>query len=70
MKELPQQIATNAEISCSLERALSARGKSLENTEEIVTYLNNLCTTLASIKELPNQDGFYNDVCKRYVFNF
>ncbi|VDK81266.1 unnamed protein product [Litomosoides sigmodontis] len=42
MKELPQQIATNAELSHSFERALSARGKNVESTEEIVTYLNNL----------------------------
>ncbi|CAG9534709.1 unnamed protein product [Cercopithifilaria johnstoni] len=70
MRKLPQQIATDAEISHSLERALSVRGEDLENTEEIVSYLNNLCTVLTSVKELPNRDGFYNVICKRYVFNF
>ncbi|KAL3994254.1 hypothetical protein ACH3XW_20985 [Acanthocheilonema viteae] len=69
MKKLPQQIATDAD-SHSLERAFSVREENLKNTKEIVKYLNNLCTVLVNVKELPNRDGFYNDVCKRYVLNF
>ncbi|MCP9261666.1 BMA-RICT-1, isoform b [Dirofilaria immitis] len=65
MKKLPQQVAMSAEISHSVEQALNADGNNLRNNEEIVNYLNNLCTTLANAKELFNQTGFYDAVCKR-----
>ncbi|KAM3719451.1 Rapamycin-insensitive companion of mTOR [Dirofilaria immitis] len=55
----------SAEISHSVEQALNADGNNLRNNEEIVNYLNNLCTTLANAKELFNQTGFYDAVCKR-----
>ncbi|VDK63485.1 unnamed protein product [Onchocerca ochengi] len=65
MKKLSRQIMTSAEINCSFEQALNADGDDLKNTDEIVSYLNNLCNTLANIKELFNQDGFYDVICKR-----
>ncbi|VIO93764.1 Uncharacterized protein BM_BM10400 [Brugia malayi] len=49
MRKLSEKVTTDAEISCSLERALNARGQNLENTEKIIDYLNNLCTMLANI---------------------
>ncbi|VDN95540.1 unnamed protein product [Brugia pahangi] len=70
MRKLSEKVTTDAEISCSLERALNARGQNLESTEKIIDYLNNLCTMLANVEDLHNQAGFYHSLCKRYIAKY
>uniref|UniRef100_A0A915PW46 Rapamycin-insensitive companion of mTOR N-terminal domain-containing protein n=1 Tax=Setaria digitata TaxID=48799 RepID=A0A915PW46_9BILA len=68
MKILRQQNTNDTESNRSLEQILSVQ-EDLKNTVEVASYLNNLCATLTSAKELPSEEGFYKAVCKRYVLN-
>lgn len=69
MRKSSYQFATDAEISYLLEKALNAGPEDTDNVK-VISYLNSLCLLFVGANDLPNQSGFYNSVCERYVFNF